>query len=96
HIILHQYYGRSEGPKAQAPSLSEVKQKDDLRGILQKEAFSSGRLGGAVVRPLRKGPLAGPKVELAGPKQDTITPEIRPDLNDLDPETEWQWLDWIR
>uniref|UniRef100_A0A915HIK3 Uncharacterized protein n=1 Tax=Romanomermis culicivorax TaxID=13658 RepID=A0A915HIK3_ROMCU len=37
-----------------------------------------------------------PRVKLAGPKWDIARPEIRPDLNDLDPKEEWQWLEGIR
>uniref|UniRef100_A0A915KMH6 Uncharacterized protein n=1 Tax=Romanomermis culicivorax TaxID=13658 RepID=A0A915KMH6_ROMCU len=35
------------------------------------------------------------QVKLAGPKQDIFMPEIRPNLNEVDPETEWQWLERI-
>uniref|UniRef100_A0A915IU29 Uncharacterized protein n=1 Tax=Romanomermis culicivorax TaxID=13658 RepID=A0A915IU29_ROMCU len=34
-----------------------------------------------------------PRVELAGAKQDIVTPKIQPNLNEVDPETEWQWLE---
>uniref|UniRef100_A0A915JLG9 Uncharacterized protein n=1 Tax=Romanomermis culicivorax TaxID=13658 RepID=A0A915JLG9_ROMCU len=36
-----------------------------------------------------------PCVELAGPKRDIVTPEIRPNLNEVDPKTKWQWLERI-
>uniref|UniRef100_A0A915KNF3 Uncharacterized protein n=1 Tax=Romanomermis culicivorax TaxID=13658 RepID=A0A915KNF3_ROMCU len=36
------------------------------------------------------------RVELAAPKWDIVMPEIRPNLNDLDPKTKSQWLEQIR
>uniref|UniRef100_A0A915KQK2 Mediator of RNA polymerase II transcription subunit 21 n=1 Tax=Romanomermis culicivorax TaxID=13658 RepID=A0A915KQK2_ROMCU len=33
--------------------------------------------------------------DAAGPKWDVVTPEIRPNLNEVNTETKWQWLERI-